>query len=265
MFKTENVLNNYLSLSKDANEENIKIHVVIDFLELLGYKKSSFDFEYTLKHKQKADIYIHDEYSSLYVEVKRKDYNISQKDCEQLSNYLNISNISYGILTNGNYFYLIDNTLRLKAVDKCILLYILNCKNNDVNYRYKYTNKNILPFFTKDNIFIKKTTKYFSYYTSFINNSTFTKKSIPQYQSAIFKFIYYLDNKFGQYDDSLLSSFILDGYIKHMASRGLKYTTLCNNGRYIAAYIKYLEENKFLQTKNFSSYKVEDHINNISE
>jgi integrase/recombinase XerD len=42
---------------KDTNEENIKIHVVVKFLEMLGYDSSGFYYEHSMYHKDgRADI-----------------------------------------------------------------------------------------------------------------------------------------------------------------------------------------------------------------
>ena len=103
MNKRNNLLN--------KKEENIKIKIVIPILEELGYELSSMTFEHEVfKGKKYCDIAIKvrtDQY--LYVEVKRGDYCIIDKDIMQLSNYLNTAGIEWGIITNGSKYILINN------------------------------------------------------------------------------------------------------------------------------------------------------------
>ena len=52
------LINSYENFPKNTNEETIKIHIVLEVLEYLGYKKNNFKFEYS-GINGRCDILIH--------------------------------------------------------------------------------------------------------------------------------------------------------------------------------------------------------------
>lgn len=98
---------------KGTSEENIKIHVVTKFLEMLGYDPLEFHYEHSKYHKDgRADIAVKiDEMNYLYVEVKASDKKLGEKWQSQLADYLFERNLSWGILTNGKNFILFNKDI----------------------------------------------------------------------------------------------------------------------------------------------------------
>lgn len=88
---------------KDTNEENIKIHVVSKFLEMLGYDFSEFYYEHSMYHKEgRADIAVKiDEMTHLYIEVKSPDNKLTEKEQSQLAQYLHNRGFHGGFLQMG--------------------------------------------------------------------------------------------------------------------------------------------------------------------
>lgn len=264
MLKIENVLNNYLSLPKDANEENIKIHIVLEILEFLGYKKGSFEFEYS-SISGRCDILIKiTNTDRLIVETKRKNYSITEDDCIQLCTYLTTQNIEWGILTNGNEYFLINSYIKGTPKQKiclyCQLLYEQSTNMWNLSKKYNYL---LLDYLSLDNIFKKHSTKYFTYYSSYINNydETRTLQSIKQYSSSIFRFINYISKNYNYCDEGLLSMSTLTQYMNdYCKNKSYKKDTIINSCRYLISFLKYLELNSILQTKYFVNFNYNEFL-----
>jgi integrase/recombinase XerD len=145
---------------KDTNEENIKIHVVSKFLEMLGYDSSEFYYEHSMFHKDgRADIAVKiDDITYLYIEVKSPNNKLSEKEQSQLAQYLHDRSLSWGILTNGKKFILFNDSIkpipnpnRSVNIDKVVL------EIDIFNHRHK----DLITYFRKENIFDNKITNYF--------------------------------------------------------------------------------------------------------
>lgn len=145
---------------KETNEENIKIHVVTKFLEMLGYDSSEFYYEHSMYHKDgRADIAVKiDDMTYLYVEVKSPESKLSEKEQSQLAQYLYNRGLSWGILTNGKRFILFNNSInsipnpnRPIMIDKIVF-------NIDI---FNVRQRELVTFYSKKNIFDKQLTNYF--------------------------------------------------------------------------------------------------------
>lgn len=250
----------YLELSNESTEEDLKIKVVIEMLELLGYSKNLMHFEHTERFKNRTDIYIEYKDTSLYVEIKRKKHNLTSSDFHQLANYLNQDGYEWGILTNGDYYYLINNKIKSGTSDKIVINYklIYEWKHS----RNKDNNNKFLKYLHINNLATKKSTHYYYYYALFESSCKLPVNSLKQYESAIFNFFDYLNENYIICDDTLLSSSRLEEYLDYLAKEGFKNTTILNKGRYISSFIKYLEDkdSHILSSKNFANYNIENYI-----
>jgi integrase/recombinase XerD len=145
---------------KETNEENIKIHVVANFLEMMGYDRAEFYYEHSMYHKDgRADIAAKiDDVTFLYVEVKTAGNNLSNKEQSQLAQYLHNRGLSWGILTNGKRFILFNDSItsppnqdRDLMNDKVVF---------DIDLYNKRQNDKII-YFSKGNMFDYQITNYF--------------------------------------------------------------------------------------------------------
>jgi len=147
---------------KDTNEANINIHVVSKFLEMLCYDSSNFYYEHSMYNKDgRADIAVKiDDNTHLYVEVKSPEHKLDEREQSQLANYLHKMGLSWGILTNGKKYILLNDSItsipnpnRPVNIDKVVLtIDIFNPKQTE-----------LIPYFKKENIFVEyPITKYFS-------------------------------------------------------------------------------------------------------
>lgn len=177
----------------NKKEENIKIKIVIPILEELGYELSSMSFEHEVfKGKKYCDIAIKvrtDQY--LYVEVKRGDYFITDKDIMQLSNYLNTAGIEWGIITNGSKYILINNNIKLPSSDKKVLEVDINRDSNNLKY------------FSKEYLFGNRKTYYYTYVAYFkgIRGYKDEDQTWIVYRGTIYKFIKYLEDKYNDFEE----------------------------------------------------------------
>jgi integrase/recombinase XerD len=145
---------------KSTNEENIKIHVVSKFLEMLGYDSSEFYYEHSMFHKEgRADIAVKvDEITHLYVEVKSPESKLNEKEQNQLARYLHSRGLSWGILTNGKKYILFNDSIkpvpnpnRPVNIDKVVFVIdVFNNKQYD-----------LISYLRKENIFENNITNYF--------------------------------------------------------------------------------------------------------
>jgi integrase/recombinase XerD len=145
---------------KSTNEANIKSHVVVKFLEMLGYDSTDFYYEHPKFHKDgRADIAVRiDDIRYLYVEVKSSESKLNEKEQSQLAQYLYDRGLSWGILTNGKSFILfnsnievIPNPNRPLNLDRIVFNIDLFNKNDEIFIKY----------FSKESIFDKEISNYF--------------------------------------------------------------------------------------------------------
>lgn len=254
--KLDDLRNFYINnLREKESEETIKMLIVKDMLHILGYNKEWFRCEEP-NMLGKSDILVTlPDNDMLYIEVKSKDYKINKKDYSQLSAYMDSTNTEWGIITNGNHYYLLNKSVNGKSEERVILEYLLIFKSG---FKYSKQQNNInTKFFSYERIFKKKSTKYFAYFKEYIiknrNHSNYI--STHQYKSANFNFFNYLDINERICDESLLNPTRLIGYFDDIASKkSYKGDTLISKCNYIISTLKYLEDCGKLQTKHFNNF-----------
>ncbi|WP_026887828.1 type I restriction enzyme HsdR N-terminal domain-containing protein [Clostridium beijerinckii] len=251
-------------LEKRGSEENIKMLVVKDLLHLLGYKKEWFNCEEsTLLGRTDISLILPNN-NRLYVETKRRDHKITNKDFAQVCSYMDAHNTEWGIITNGNHYYLLNKSLDVDAEYRVVLEYLLIYKPG---FKYsKEQNDQNLKYFSYSRIFQKKSSRYFAYFKEYtINNRSLSNDiSFKQYQSANFNFFDYLDNNERICDESLLNPTRLLGYFHDMVSKKqYAKSTLINKCSYISSTLKYLEDCGKLQTKHFNNFNSENFLSEI--
>ncbi|MCS6110740.1 hypothetical protein FC753_04270 [Clostridium botulinum] len=252
------------SLDKPENEATIKTSIVYDFLLALGYKKEWFKYEQS-NMLGRSDIKINIPNNDiLYVETKAQDYKITSKDYSQLSSYMDSTNTEWGIITNGNHYYLLNKSINGKSQDRVVLEYLLIYK---AGFKYSKKQNSInLKYFSYEQIFKKKSTKYFAYFKEYTikNKIDPNNMSCKQYQSANFNFFDYLDKKERICDNSLLNPTRLKVYFEDIIStKQFANTTLVNKCNYITSTLKYLEDCGLLTTKYFNSFSAESFLDDI--
>ncbi|MFR7934313.1 MAG: type I restriction enzyme HsdR N-terminal domain-containing protein [Clostridium perfringens] len=245
----------YKNLPDDSTEEDVKIHVVVDMLQILGYKKEWMKFEAREKERKGVtDILVNlPRGEKIIVEVKSKKSILNDDSKGQLLNYLTNRDSRWGILTNGNQFLLVDNTLKvIRNIDKYFLEVSLdnNCKMNLILFK----------FFSYKYIFDLKTTQYFEFYKSYAINKFIDRKSIieSQYRSACYIFFNYIGNK--EYNTLELS---LDNFENMVLKNNWSKETIKNKYRYIRAFLDYLEKEKYIEKNRFDLYGLKKIIEKV--
>ncbi|SCI99276.1 Predicted type IV restriction endonuclease [uncultured Clostridium sp.] len=250
------IIKHYSYLPANTNEETIKINIVLKILDILGYDPYNFLYE-DINLSGKSDILISiNTNEKLLIETKRKNYNLKDKDVNQLCNYMTSQNIEWGILTNGNDYLLINKNIFGTSNEK--ICFRVQLVYNKLNNQISKTNNRILfNYLSYENIFIKHSTKYLCYFKSYTNKlhtdeSTTSRK---QYFSAILRFINYLTDTNSLCDESLLSYISLKKYMYYYAnSKDHKKDTLINQTNYIVAFLKHLESDGTLHSKYFNNF-----------
>lgn len=191
-------IKNFRKTLKRDNEENVKIQVIRPTLEILGYDPSSFDYEHPLYHRKgiadiaieiKKDIY-------LYVEAKEGSTPLALDAIIQLSNYLHIKNIEWGIISNGYELILINDKIESLVKDETshkdkVVFHI----NINSNFETQY-----IEYFSKENIFDTKITNYFMYIAQYKSYKYSNKeKSWRCYKGTLFNFFNYYAHKENKY------------------------------------------------------------------
>lgn len=245
----------YENLPDDSTEEDVKIHVIVDMLQILGYKKEWMKFEARDKERKGvADILINlPGKEKIIVEVKSKKSILNDDSKTQLLNYLTNKDSRWGILTNGSQFLLVDNTIKVtRNVDKYFLEVSLdnNCKMN----------LNLYKFFSCKYIFNLKTTQYFELYKIYAVNRFGGSKAIieSQYRSACYIFFNYIGNK--EYNTLELS---LDNFENMVLKNNWSKATIKNKYRYIRAFLDYLEKEKYIEKNRLDLYGLKKIIEKV--
>lgn len=253
------------NLREKENEETIKMLVVKDLLHILDYKKEWFKCEEpNMLGKSDIKIIPPNSHDILYIETKSKDHKITKKDYSQLSSYMDSTNTEWGIITNGDHYYLLNKSINGKAEERVILEYLLvyksgfkySKKQNDINLRY----------FSYDRIFKKKSTKYFAYFREYTikNRIQSNDVSFKQYKSANFSFFDNLDSTEKICDESLLNPTRITEYFQDIVSKKqYAKSSLINKCSYIVSTLKYLEDCGKLQTKHFNNFNSETFLSEI--
>ena len=250
----------------NLNEEIIKIQVVTNFLDIIGYKKDYIHYESTLNNKNRVDMSILNTDTHvpvLYIEVKSYKHTLGLKDCIQLANYIHTSNINWGILTNGQKYILFNKNINGKAEEKQVLTFDLfySGYTNNISKGKNMINLKLLSY----DYLVNDKTNYFIYLSDFKN--TFTNlHSFRQYESTLFQFLNYLaDNckfRLNNINPETFKEFLVND-LSSLNHRTRNYkTTIVNKFAYLNSfYTKVIEP---IEKRNpFKDITRTDFLNNI--
>lgn len=183
---------------ENINEENIKIKIVTEFLKCIGYNEDYFYYEDVLENNSRVDMCIKDLYTKepiIYIEVKKLNYELVNKDYSQLANYLNSNNINWGILTNGRKYILFNNSINDKAHKKFVLEYTLFKDKSKNEHFSKARNLNNLKLFSYEYLIKNNKTRYFVYFADFRNKDN-KENSYSQYKSTLYHYLNFLADNY---------------------------------------------------------------------
>ncbi|WP_346878993.1 type I restriction enzyme HsdR N-terminal domain-containing protein [Clostridium sp. UBA7791] len=260
----------YRELPEDTSEENIKIKIVIKFLELLGYDENHFYYEENTNKKIKdkqVDITIltnNKEKDIFYIEVKKKNHMLVDADIRQISSYLHDKHIEWGLLTNGNHYILINEKLDVLPHNKDIFSYYLCDIPNNISRKNNLDTYNFLEY---DSIFETKITNYYLVWKEFILKNTLSSSSLFQYSSAYNMFIKYLIMKKNVYNlnyfnISNFKSFIED--INETKVNKYKKDSVLSKFNYLLRFTNFLEENKRIAENTFKNFDINNYIDELN-
>jgi integrase/recombinase XerD len=205
---------------EDYKEENIKIKIIIEALKAIGYSLDTFNFELPVYDRNKIlDFIIKvSNKEHLYVETKRGDNELVEKDIVQILDYLSRCNVEWGLLTNGkNYILLnrkvepIDNRQGFYS-DKIVLA--INLFSNSDLKLIKYLSKEYI-FESKVSLFLKDIAQFKA-----LKYPGDSNKSWLAYKSTLFGFFdYYAENekKYRQLEEVRVDDF--ENYLKYDQSK----------------------------------------------
>ena len=154
-----------LENDKTMNEETIKNIIVIPFLKNIGYDEDSVKYRYEEPcDAGKVDVFLQIKGSAegVYVETKRGDLEITEKEIKQIVNYMDVSHIMWGILTNGKKYYLINSDIVSEKssgsgdalLDKVVMVCSLKPRSESEREAIKYFSKEYL-FDSQKTLFMK--------------------------------------------------------------------------------------------------------------
>lgn len=195
--KIEEIRQTFKSLTS-YTEKNIKIKVVVELLKVLGYELEDFNFEHAVYHNEKRVDFVIEVNTDdiLYVETKRGDKDLAQRDIIQIANYLNTRSIEWGLLSNGRKYVLINNLIvpaskgEASLEDKIVFdLDILS--KRDLDY---------MEYLSKRALFDTKITNYFRDIAQFrAYKYPLGTGSWRVYKSTLFEFFKFYANKERKY------------------------------------------------------------------
>ena len=136
---------------KGDSEENVKNHITVWMLKMLGYDEDWFDYEYLCRKgkNRHEDIYIKvPDVGGIFIETKKYSKDLTEDDLIQLAEYITLkTDIEWGILTNGRQYYLLNNAIhnygrnKNDITDKIVMKVEYNPLNN------KFKNEKYLKYF----------------------------------------------------------------------------------------------------------------------
>ncbi|WP_315114503.1 type I restriction enzyme HsdR N-terminal domain-containing protein [uncultured Clostridium sp.] len=263
----------YKRLPSDANEETVKIKIILEFLNLLNYNSDDFSYEVNPNKKYKdkrVDIGINirnKEKDTFYIEIKGKNLDLFEEDIRQINSYLHDKNISWGLLTNGNHYILVNDKLDTLPDQKIVLEYFLVNIPTNVSKR---NNKLMYEFLTLDSLFIKRTTNYYLNWKEFdldvIDKSGMSNSSKLQYWSAYNMFVKYLISSFDSYDLNYFSISNFKKFINYLNNKKddkLKKDSVLSKYNYILKFVNYLEDTSKISLNSFKNFDIKNYITEI--
>lgn len=271
------MLQELFSKLPNYNEETIKISIVVNFLKLAGFKEESLCYEYpTFSNKRRVDITVYvDKNVVLFVEVKNGLNKLTLDDQTQLANYMNDKNISWGILTNGRCYILMNNNINGNSSQKEVLRYYLiepsKHKLNNYPY-YKKWNDNNLNYFSFNSLFETRVTNYYKHWIELKNYiesyaSPNNKFSWSQYKSVLYNFFDYLSKEYQNYDlTTFIRPYHFNQFLLHDINEKKNSKTRCPNSKdtiiskyaYIKALCEMLKATKQIPNNPFEKISMEE-------
>ncbi len=259
----------YEGLPLDTTEENIKIKIVIEVLEELGFDKKTFSYEEcpneNIKNRR-VDISIHINNKNndmFYVEVKSKNHKLTDKDIEQIVSYLHKKNLEWGLLTNGNHYILVNDKLNTTPSNKKIFDYYLFNVPTEISAK---NNNYLITFLNIDSLFTTKITNYCLLWKEFIIATTLTPKSQVQYKSAYDMFIKFIINKYNCYNPNYLNinnfKYFIDAINKEKSNK-YKKQSVKSKYRYLLKFSNFLEEERKIAENTFKNFNIDEFINEL--
>jgi predicted type IV restriction endonuclease len=120
--------------SENLSETGTIFHTILPLFDSLGWKfgmSENIVFEESTQTQKRIDVKFVSDENLFFLEAKKWNQKLSEKDFEQLTNYINSDkNCNFGILTNGNEYWIADNQktgLENKRIYKFLISEITNC------------------------------------------------------------------------------------------------------------------------------------------
>jgi integrase len=238
-------------IDRDATEEDIKIYIIREiFLEKMGYDTRECRHEKnTISGRQ--DIVVGVGKNVLTIETKREK--IEYKDIEQVIRYILNEGRTWGLITNGKEYVLINTDIKTRTstsskalLDKVVFWFDI-LKNKGINV----TNHKYFRYLTFEFLFITKVTSYYMYIQQFrvFNKVSDSKNSWEPYKSTLYSFFDYLTDKNIRFVNKTtleqISIIDFDLFIKNKTHKSnkeaLSKQTINNNWSHISSMMKTLK------------------------
>lgn len=243
---------------ENLNEANIKIKIVLDLLNVLGYDYDSFDFEHKVhRSKKTADIGIKiDNEKYFYVEVKNGYKDLSKDDIMQLVDYLSAKSTEWGLLTNGRELMLINNDIKTESKEGVALEDKIVLRINLMTIK----KVNNLRFMSMEAIFETGVTEYFKAIAQFkAYKFPGDNKNFNVYKGTLNNFFNYFVDKENKYVDiekireDEFKSFLEYEQDKNKdKSKSINsQNTFKNKYSHIRSMLNELEKQKYINKHNF--------------
>lgn len=259
--------------TSNKNEANIRFHVVIDcFLKNYGYNLSKCILEdYT--GEGFCDIWYELEGGNgIPIEVKRGDKNINISDIRQTKKYADYKGVTFGILSNGYEFVLLDFTLKsvLHDEDDVARAYVVFWFNIFRVKDENFTELRYFKYMQYENIVVNQITRYFSDIAQYrlwkLDSTDITKRSWRGYKSTLFTFFELFGMKKGKYDLRYYEQIGMDDfkeYIQKCKYKGndTSKKTVENNYTHLSNFLEEMQKHKKIRYFNLD----EGRKRNLSE
>ncbi|WP_044478019.1 tyrosine-type recombinase/integrase [Paenibacillus antibioticophila] len=240
------------------NEENVKIKVVIELFNRLGFERNNFIFEHPVFHRDKRVDFIYEDENKypVYFETKRGDKDLSNRDIVQLAGYLHIRNIEWGFLCNGQRLILINDKIQPTSQtesslqDKIVF---------DINI-YSKRDKSILNLITKEALLQSKITNFYRDIAQFrAIKFPLGSKSWSVYRSTLMGFFNFYServNKYRKLDEILIDDFeeyLRNDQMKKVNSKKSVNSEQTFNNKYshLRSMLIELKKNGIIQSHHF--------------
>lgn len=277
--KLQNFYYSKIDQVMNTSEKDLAFKLIYPILtNFLGFKEEWLKFEDRLDYSRKiTDIIVNDKRGNqVIIELKKASVNLSNNHLEQLTNYLNTQNVSWGILTNGTEWILVNNDItNAKHFEKQVLRVRLDIKNQGELH------PDSLKYFTYGSLFENGgITNYLKDIQQFkMYQYTGNDQSWNQYKTNLKKLAEFLIIKRNIYiSPEKITKFDLLDFFRWFATTQsnslksknsqkykIKKKTLENLYRYFRSFCQKLYENRILHTNPFVDIKLGDLIEELND